>query len=147
MKKIAYIVVLCVVVIAAAAFYARSGDGAPAQAATKGGAPGGRPPMPVEVAVPRRAAIEEHLTVVGNLIGAATVEVVPKVNGRLESVNVRLGDSVQRGQMIARIEDREIREQVKQVEASAEVANATIRQREADLKLAETNFERSKSLF
>lgn len=148
MKKISFIVVLCVVVIAAAAFYARSGDGAPAQAATKAGAgPGARPPMTVVLETPKRATIEEHLTVVGNLIGAATVEVVPKVNGRLESVNVRLGDPVQRGQMIAKIEDREIREQVKQVEASSEVATATIRQREADLKLAQTNFERSKSLF
>lgn len=147
MKRISFIVVLSVVVIAVAAFYARSGDGAPAQAATKAGAPGARPPMTVDLVTPKRAAIEEHLTVVGNLIGAATVEVVPKVNGRLESVNVRLGDAVQRGQMIAKIEDREIREQVKQVEASAEVATATIRQREADLKLAQTNFERSKSLF
>ena len=32
--------------------------------------------------------------VVGNLIGAVTVAVVPKVSGRIESVNVRLGDPV-----------------------------------------------------
>src|SRR5918993_3879775 len=52
-----------------------------------------------------------------------------------------------RGQAIAKIEDREIVEQVNQAEASMEVSRATIRQREADLKVAELNFERSKNLF
>ena len=52
-----------------------------------------------------------------------------------------------RGQRIAKIEDQEILEQVKQAEAAFEVANATIRQREADLDLAKTNVERSRSLF
>jgi RND family efflux transporter MFP subunit len=89
----------------------------------------------------------ESMTVVGNLIGAATVEAVPKVSGRLESVSVRLGDRVTRGQRLAKVEDRELLEQVKQAEASYEVAAATIRQREADLRLAQTNLERSRNLF
>jgi RND family efflux transporter MFP subunit len=48
---------------------------------------------------------------------------------------------------MAKVEDREIAEQVRQAEASLEVSKATIRQREADLKVAEVNFERSKNLF
>ena len=52
-----------------------------------------------------------------------------------------------RGQRLAKIEDFEIVEQVKQAEAAQEVSLATIRQREADLQLAETNVERSRSLF
>jgi len=60
---------------------------------------------------------------------------------------VRLGDSVRKGQVLAVLDDREIREQVRQAEASFEVARATIRQREADLKFAETNLERSRNLF
>jgi HlyD family secretion protein len=85
--------------------------------------------------------------IVGNLVGAATVEVVPKVGGRLQSVAVRLGDAVSRGQHLAKIEDFEIQEQVKQAQASYEVAAATVRQREADLKFSETNLERSKNLY
>jgi RND family efflux transporter MFP subunit len=72
---------------------------------------------------------------------------VPKTAGRLENVYVKLGDSVSRGQRLAKIEDREILEQVKQAEAAFEVARATIRQREADLKFAETNLNRSRELF
>jgi RND family efflux transporter MFP subunit len=108
---------------------------------------GARGPMTVEIAAARREPVAEHVLVVGNLIGAATVEVVPKVSGRLQAVHVRLGDRVSQGQALAHIEDREIQEQVKQAEASFEVARASVRQREADLKFAETNLERSRSLF
>ncbi len=124
-----------------------------AQAPGAGGGPGGgrggtgaRPPMPVEFAAVKRANVAERVSIVGNLIGSATVELVPKVNGRLEVVDVRLGDSVRRGQQIARVEDREIREQVRQQEAAYRVAEATIRQRDADLKLAQTNLDRNRSL-
>jgi HlyD family secretion protein len=84
---------------------------------------------------------------VGNLIGEQTVDVAPKTGGRLVSMSVQLGDRVRRGQVIAKIEDREIVEQVRQAEASLEVSKATIRQRDADLKVAEVNFERSKNLY
>lgn len=112
-----------------------------------GGNFGFRPPMAVEVEPVKRGDIAAHLTVVGNLIGQQTVDVVPRTGGRLVSISVRLGDRVSRGQLLAKIEDREIVEQVKQAEASLQVAQATIRQREADLKFAETNLERSRNLF
>ena len=114
-----------------------------------GGFGGGGPrlPMTVELAAVKRGDMSESLSVVGNLIGAATIEAVPKVAGRLETVNVRLGDRVSRGQRLAKVEDREILEQVKQAQASFDVSAATIRQREADLKLAQTNLDRSRSLY
>ena len=151
MRRIAVVVVVVALLGVGVWSWTRRGDGSAGQpgAGGPGGAGGAfvRPPMTVELGQVVRADVAEHLTVVGNLIGAATVEVVPKVDGRLESVNVRLGDRVARGQVIARIEDSEIREQVKQAEASFEVAAATIRQREADLKFAETSLERSRNLY
>ena len=108
---------------------------------------GGRGPLTVELAKAYKTSLAEEITVVGNLIGDATVSVAPRAAGRLEELSVRLGDRVNRGQRLAKIEDFEIVEQVKQAEAAAEVSQATIRQREADLQLAETNVERSRSLF
>src|SRR5439155_3234625 len=99
------------------------------------------------LAAVKRADMSETMSVVGNLIGAATVEAVPKVSGRLDAVTVRLGDRVQKGQRLAKVEDREILEQVRQAQASFDVSAATIRQREADLRLAQTNLDRSKNLF
>ena len=148
MRKIVVIAIVAVVGIAGFLLYKRSGTETVAATATAGG-PGGRgarPPMPVEFAPVTRGPVAERSTIVGTLIGAATVEAVPKVNGRLQQVNVRLGDPVRRGQAIAKVEDREIREQVNQAEAAFKVSDATIRQREADLRLAQTNLERNRSL-
>jgi RND family efflux transporter MFP subunit len=133
----------------------RSGRGANQNAGGGGGGFGGggrgfggpRPPMTVELASVTRSDMADTVTVVGNLIGAATVDAVPKAQGRLESVFVKLGDPVRRGQAVAKLEDREIEQQVKQQEAAYGVAQATIRQREAALKLAQNNLERSRSLF
>jgi RND family efflux transporter MFP subunit len=106
-----------------------------------------RVPMTVELGPVKKGDLSAHLVVVGNLIGEQTVDVAPKTGGRVERVNVQLGDRVRRNQVIAKIEDREIVEQVRQAVASQEVSKATIRQREADLRVAEVNFERSKNLY
>src|SRR5688500_3184076 len=116
------------------------------------GGPGGgggfpRVPMTVELGAAKRGDLAAHLTVVGNLIGLQTVDIASRTAGRLLSVNVQLGDSVRRGQVLAKVEDREIVEQVRAAEAAQEVAKATIRQREADLNVSQLNFERSKNLF
>ena len=111
------------------------------------GGRGPRPPMTVELAPVVRRDMIETVTVVGNLVGAATVDAVPRGQGRLDAVYVKLGDAVRQGQPIAKIEDRELVEQIKQAEATYNVSQATIRQRQADLKLAQNNMERSKSLF
>ncbi len=124
------------------------GPGRPGGGMGGPGAMGGfRPTMTVELAKVGRGRVAETITVVGNLIGAQTVDVVPKVSGRLESVLVRLGDRVSKGQLLAKVEDSEIQEQARQADASFEVAKATVRQREADLKFAETALDRSKNLF
>ena len=174
MRKFVVIAIVVAVVGGAAAYFgvfSRDGDAAAAgpQAGGPGGGqrpqgggggfpgggfggPGGgggfpRVPMTVELGTAKRGDLSAHLTVVGNLIGLQTVDVASRTAGRLLSVSVQLGDSVRRGQVIAKVEDREIAEQVRQAEASMEVSKATIRQREADLKVAELNFDRSKNLF
>lgn len=101
----------------------------------------------IELGTVARGEITDSLTVVGNLVGAQTVDVAPKVNGRLEAVDVRIGDRVRRGQRLALVEDRELREQVRQQESAYEVGKASIRQSEADLGVAESNARRSRSLF
>ncbi len=154
MKRFVVIAVIVAAALAGIGFYSGFfSRRQPAEAAgpnAAGARPGGgfaRAPMTVELAAPTRADVAQQLTVVGNLIGEQTVVVVPKTAGRLEAVYVKLGDAVSRGQRLAKIEDQEIREQVKQAEAAFEVARAGIRQREADLKFAETNLQRSKELF
>jgi RND family efflux transporter MFP subunit len=169
MKRIVIIAVIAAAALAGIAFYSGmfSRDNAAQAAAVQqpggqgragaagrqgGGGPGaarggGRGQLTVELAPVVHAAVNRELAVVGNLIGDQTVSVVPRTAGRLMDIAVKLGDRVNRGQRIAKIEDEEILEQVRQAEAAFEVAKATIRQREADLELAKTNVERSRNLF
>ena len=166
MRKIVIIAVIVAAALAGIAFYSgmfsrnnaaeAAGPQQPAQGGAAGGGRqgggggrggGGRGQLTVELAPAVRAEVDRELAVVGNLVGDQTVSVVPKTAGRLQDISVKLGDRVNRGQRIAKIEDQEILEQVKQAEAAFEVAKATIRQREADLDLAKTNVERSRNLF
>jgi len=79
MRKSLLLVVVALVLFAG--FLIRREGDTPTDAATAavagGGRAGGRsaarPPMPVEFATARRAALTERVLVVGNLIGAATV--------------------------------------------------------------------------
>jgi len=166
-RSIIGLAVVAAIGAGAVAYYMRDGEAVEGAAANRppsgnsgrggGGFPGGpggfgggfsgpRMPMTVELAAVKRGDISQEIQVVGNLIGLATVAATPKVSGRLDSVEVRLGDRVNEGQAIAKIEDRELQEQLKQAEASHAVAEATIRQRAADLKLAEVNRERNRNL-
>lgn len=145
---------LVLAVCAGGAWYVLNGNtpggaaGGPARAGGPGATGAGfRPTMTVELGKVTRAKVSESIVVVGSLIGAATVDVVPKVSGRLESVPVQLGDRVTKGQLLAKVEDSEVQEQARQADASFEVARASVRQREADLKFAETALDRSKNLF
>jgi RND family efflux transporter MFP subunit len=116
-------------------------------AAGRGGGRGRGSAMAVEVGTASRRELVDYITVVGNLIGEATVDVVPRVAGRLDSVQVQLGDRVTRGQQVAKVEDREIREQVNQSEANIEVNKATVLARENDLRVAESALERARTSF
>ena len=96
-----------------------------------GGGGGPRVPMTVELGNAKRGDVAAHLTVVGNLIGQQTVDIAPRTGGRLLSVNVQLGDRVRRGQVLAKVEDREI---VEQVRPGRSLAGSRRRRRSASAK-------------
>ncbi len=156
--------VAAVALVGGGVWYFRSGSGeaasatgtaaAGAAAAGRGGAPaaagrGGRGavPMTVDIGTVGRSEVVDSVTVVGNLIGRATVDVVPRVAGRLDAVLVQLGDRVTRGQPVAKLEDRAIREQVNQVRANLEVNQATLEARKNDVTVASNSLERARTSF
>ena len=159
MKKIV-VGLIAIAVLGGGAWYLRS-NGDPVAASTPGqpGAPGGagaggrgrggpasggRMPMTVELAPASRQVMVDTTSVVGNLIGQATIDVVPRVAGRIEAITVRLGDRVAKGQQIAKIEDREIREQITRFERTLDVNKANVANRESDQKGAEAVLSRQK---
>ena len=148
MRRVSLVVVL-VAAIGAGLWYYQSAGADPEAAAggagasgRRGGGPGARPPMTVEMVTAARHEIIDYVGVVGNLIGEATVDVVPRVAGRIETVSVQLGDRVTKGQQVAKIEDREIREQINEADANLSVNQATLTQRENDAQALASTLDR-----
>jgi len=157
MRKV--LIILAAVVLASGGYwYYRSAGaeaeatvGASAPAAGRGGAPAGRggtrTAMTVDTAAVTRQEVVDSITVVGNLIGEATVDVVSRVAGRLENVSVKLGDRVSKGQLVAKIEDREIKEQINQAVATLDVNKANVTQRENDVQVQQNALDRARASF
>ena len=80
---------------------------------------------------------------------ATEVDITTKLPGRLDEVLVREGDSVSAGQVLAKVDVRELeaelrqaQAQVRQAEQQRNAAEAVIAQRESELVLAEKNLAR-----
>ncbi len=107
---------------------------------------GGRK-ISVEVAKVKVGSVQETLGYVGSLLPRTSVSIFSKVEGRIERIFVNVGSRVKEGDLIARIENEEIVEEVREAEASLRVAQATLKGKEAEMKNVERQLERSKRLF
>lgn len=106
-----------------------------AGAARAGGNPGGgrgpggfgRPsgPTPVEVLQVRRGSVSREATLAGVLSAIRSIGVNAQLSGALLSVRVEEGDAVHPGQVLAEVDSRELRAQVRSAEAALELAKST----------------------
>lgn len=122
--------------------------------------------VPVVVITPRRGSISRVLSYAGTLEPKAMVTVTPKVPGRIERIDVREGDWVAKGEIVAEMDDEVVRLQMEQAgnayraaEAqyekarkgvrSGELANAEalLAQAEKDVAAAEESYERLGKLY
>jgi len=117
-----------------------------ASAGPKGPGGSGSRAQSVEATVSEIGTIRERVSLVGSLRAKHQVQVTPRVSGRLLEIRVDRGDTVRTGQVIARIEDDEIQQQVHRAGASLEVSRASAVQRRAELKSVEMEYGRSQSL-
>lgn len=79
----------------------------------------------------------------------AVIKVGARATGTIIKMNVKIGDSVKRGQLIALIDDREIIDSIAQLEASLEAARESLRQAESTypkkIDEARANYDYAKS--
>lgn len=100
----------------------------------------------VEVKPVERRDLQETRGFTGSLEAMSSFDVVARVPGRVIDLKVDLGDRVERGQLVARLEDDEYLQQLRQAEAEKEVAEANIEEAESDLLVAERELERIRVL-
>ncbi len=90
-----------------------------------GGGGGGGGPSPVEIAVVQVASIARTSVVAGQLAPLRSVVVTSQTPGALTRVLVEEGTEVRAGQLIAELDGRELRAQLRAAEASRDFAKAT----------------------
>ena len=102
--------------------------------------------VPVEVAAVRRATLRDVGEFTGSLVPASRFIVAPRVGGRLEKLLVNLGDPVQRGQLIAVLDDKEYVQQLERAKAELAVAEASVQECQTNRQAALRELERAEAL-
>lgn len=98
----------------------------------------------VTTAYPSRAYTLLNAT--GYVVAQRKAAVASKATGRLEWLGVREGSRVKEGEVLARLENRDVTAEMEQAAASVKVAQANLEQGEAELREAERAFNRSREL-
>ncbi|MEK9502661.1 efflux RND transporter periplasmic adaptor subunit [Gaopeijia maritima] len=99
--------------------------GGPGGRGGPGGFGGGGQASPVETAVVVEGDISRVVVLPGTVEPIRTVGVNAQVAGALLELSVEEGDRVEEGQVVARLDDRELQAQLRSAEASFEVAEAS----------------------
>lgn len=86
------------------------------------------------------------LNATGYVVAQRKAAVGSKATGRLEWLGVREGSRVKQGEIVARIENRDVVAQQQQAAANVNVAQANVEQGEAELKEAQRAVRRSEDL-
>lgn len=109
--------------------------------------PRGPQAVPVEVAEIKTGAIERRKTFSGTLESPSEFMIAPKIGGRVELLNVDIGDTIKRNQVVARLDDAEYEQAVLLAKADLAVAKANLIEAESAYEIAEKEFKRVSALF
>jgi len=102
--------------------------------------------VPVEVAPVQRGPMKLERTFSGALQAKAQFVVAPKVSGRIERIYVNLADTVERGQVVAELDNDEYVQAVAQARANLEVAKANVAGAKSARDIATRELERTRRL-
>jgi RND family efflux transporter MFP subunit len=106
-------------------------------------------PVPVEVVTVSQIYPSQDLALLnasGYVVAQRRAAVAAKMTGRLEWVGVEEGSRVRKGEVIARLENEDLKAAVVQAEAEVARARATLEQALAELEDARISFERLQDL-
>ncbi len=94
-------------------------------------------PVAVEIAAVQRTTIRDVGLFSGTLFTKSQFVIAPKISGHLEKLTVNIGDWVERGQLIAVLDDKE---------HSQQVAQANLEEASSSLEIAKRGLDRAQTL-
>lgn len=93
--------------------------------------------IPVQISPVVLKPIKYSISMSGDILPLMQVDLFPKISGYIESINVRLGDRVHKGQVIAQIDKSDYLQKVKEAEARVSYARAQLIEIEAGTRVEE----------
>jgi multidrug efflux pump subunit AcrA (membrane-fusion protein) len=102
--------------------------------------------IPVETVAVKFRNIRNIRTFTGTLEPWSKYEVAPKIAGRLENLNVEVGDPVYNGQLLATIDDDEYLQEIEKAKADLGISEAAKSELMTHLNLAKLEYERARSM-
>jgi multidrug efflux pump subunit AcrA (membrane-fusion protein) len=102
--------------------------------------------VPVETAPVTIQDMRNIHTFTGTLEPWSRYEVAPKIAGRLENLNVEVGDPVYNGQLLATIDDEEYLQEIEKAKADLGISEALRDELITQFNLAKIEYERATSL-
>lgn len=104
------------------------------------------PKTAVRVVQAERRDFAQVIEATGEVRAKRVVQVFPKLGGRIEALEVALGDKVAMGQALARVEENDLGWREKQGLAGERAAAAAVRQAQAQVDILKIEVERAKRL-
>jgi RND family efflux transporter MFP subunit len=105
--------------------------------------PSGELPSSVETALVESASVAEPRELVGTIEPRSGAQVAAKLLARVLEVNVRPGEPVEAGTVLARLDDRDARARVDQAKLGLAAAEANLDQAERELRRSRTLAEKN----
>jgi RND family efflux transporter MFP subunit len=100
-----------------------------------------------ETTYAQRANVPDYLEAVGTVRASQSSQVASQMMGNIVEIRVHEGDRVQRGQILAVIEDAQARAAHDRATAAAAAAQQEVQATQSDLNLSETTLKRYQDLF
>lgn len=84
--------------------------------------------VPVTVGQVSRGEVDRRISLSGSLYPRAEVVLFPKISGRIKAIRADRGDRVESGQLLAKLDDRELTLSVEEARAAMEINQAQLAQ-------------------
>lgn len=98
-------------------------------------------PVDVLVVSPVRQELTRQITLPANVAAFATTTLMSRVSGYLATIGVDIGDTVRRGQLVARIDVPELEDQLREAEAKLRTTRADHAKAKAELQRAQAELD------
>jgi multidrug efflux pump subunit AcrA (membrane-fusion protein) len=104
-------------------------------------------PVAVEVSPVRAGSIRDIRRLSGSLSPSSEYLVASRITARLRELTVDIGDEVEKGQIIALLDDDELQEALLEARAELAVSRARLEETRSAVEIAQRRFERIENLF